>query len=436
MFVLTSEGYVYPSSPTSPGSFNSMQLIDLTRYGDPLWMAKTGNGIYVGMEKDVVFLAGSGNESPDLASIDLYGQPLNIADPPIDACHLVDGNSIVYRSNAGLMVLTGGGVTALPTAGTSLLWRGIDRHETEALNVTTGRFRMAIGNKMLYMLAPEGTSTVALKTIYRYSFDKKQWSRLVYDQVTTEINSIFCDPDGSLLIGDGGGILWKIEDGFLDNGEKINVEVLTPIEDGKNPLALKDAFDLQLHMMTGGDTASVYLYKDGSQTESADYTGSTVVPTVWRTEASDLGAFTKAQLGLTGDFQSFSLHQWNLSYRPRPQRMTRLDTGSFTGPGDISWIQEIEVDTIAAGDLTVELYFNDTLHSSHSVSVNADVRDVYQLPMARDAKGERPRIVVKSDTTSGTTTGFDPYMVRVKMRQAGNQGEPQYETVYPAGEAP
>jgi hypothetical protein len=295
---------------------------------------------------------------------------------------------------------------------------------------------MAVDNHMLYMLAPEGDATIPLKTIWRYSFEQQQWSRLVYDQMTTEVHSIFCDPDGSLIAGDGGGILWKLEDGTQDNGNNIAVSLLTPIEDGGNPLAVKDAFDLQLHMNTGGDSATVYLFKDGNQTEVESYTASTTVPAVWRTEATDLDDFIKAQLGVTGNFQTFSLYKWNLSYRPRPQRVTHLDTGYFTGRGDISWIQEIEVDCISTGDLTVELYFNDVLHSSHSVSPTADVRDVHQIPVARDAKGERPRIIVKSDTTYGTATGFDPYMVRVRLSKSGNQDGPDWQEVYPAGQAP
>jgi hypothetical protein len=66
MFTLTKDGYVYPSNIGDPSSFNSFQVIDLTRYGDPYWIAKTGSGVYVGMEKDVVFLQGDGRNSPDL----------------------------------------------------------------------------------------------------------------------------------------------------------------------------------------------------------------------------------------------------------------------------------------------------------------------------------------------------------------------------------
>ena len=124
MMCLTSEGYMYPSTRTSPGSFNSLHLVDLSRYGDAHWIARTGSGVYVGMSEDVIFMAGSGQESPDLALIDLYGEPLHIGNPPIDSSHYVDGNTIIYRSADGLMMLSGGNLRPLDMAGTSLLWRG------------------------------------------------------------------------------------------------------------------------------------------------------------------------------------------------------------------------------------------------------------------------------------------------------------------------
>jgi len=84
MFTLQEDGYVNPSSDRNPSGFNTAQVLDLTKYGDPLWIGKTSNGIYVGMEKDVVYLNGSGDDSDDLTTIDLLPQPLNVGNPPID----------------------------------------------------------------------------------------------------------------------------------------------------------------------------------------------------------------------------------------------------------------------------------------------------------------------------------------------------------------
>jgi hypothetical protein len=438
MFVLTSEGYVYMSSATNPSSFNSMQMVNLERYGDPLWMAKTGTGIYVGMEKDVVYLAGSGTETPDMARIDLYGEPLNLGNPPVDAAHVVYGNSIIYRSADGLMQLTGNSLEPIPFAGTSLLWRGQARHNIGPLSTANGRFRLAIDNHMLYMIAPEGTDTESAQVIYRYSLQHQQWSRLTYDQAGN-LRSIFRDPTGPLLLGDDEGVVWLLEDGIQDvdsSTNDITVRLVTPIEDGGQPLILKDAFDLQLHVNTGGANAAVYIMKDGETTAADSLTASTGTPTVWRADCSDVGAFTKAQLEINGDFNTFTLNSFNLTYRPRPQRMVYLDTGYFTAPGDLVWIDEIEVDGIFTGDFTVQLYFNDTqAGSDYSVTATADKRDVYKIPIPRGTKGERPRIVVKDDDAEGTTNGFDPYYVRIHRIHSGDDTG-RLDTVWPAGDAP
>jgi hypothetical protein len=437
MWTLTSEGYVYMSSLYGPSMFNSRHVIDLTRYGDPLWMSKTGNGMYVGMEKDVIYIAGTGEESEDMGQIDYYPQELNVGNPPIDACHLVDGNTIVYRSNDGLMVLTGSSLEMLPTAGTSLLWRGQDRHSVNALNTSTGRFRMAIDNHMLYMLAPEGDATESAGIIYRYSFPKEQWSRLRFAEAGN-LRSIFNDPDGALILGDDEGVVWLLEDTNSDNGQKIFVELLTPIEDGGDPLLVKDAFDVQLHANTGSDDAAVELFKDGNAASTQTLTANTSQSQVWRGSANSFGEFVKAQMQISGSFSEFRLHRYNLSYRPRPQRMTYLDTGYFVSSGDLVWVQEIEVDGIFTSDFTVELYFNDVqfdLGSEASVTASANVRDVYQIPVPRGAKGERPRVVVKSDDTEGTDIGFDPYFVRIRELHTGNEdGNRSYDTVWPVGQ--
>jgi hypothetical protein len=437
MFVLTTEGYVYPTQATDPSSVNSLHLVDCQRYGDAHWIAKTGNGIYVGCDKDVLFLAGSGDESADFTRIDLYAQPLNVGNAPVDAAHYVDGNTIVYRSADGLMTLSGGSVQPVPDAGTSLLWRGQDRHGVSALNTSTGRFRMTIDNHMFYMLAPEGADTNA-QAIYRYSFMKKQWSRLQYNQASAFLN-IYTEPDGTILLGDNGGSVWQLETGNTDDGSNIACYLLTPIEDGGQPLAYKDAFDLQLHMDTGGDDATVLLYKDGNAAQTSSYTANTSQPTVWRRDTNNFGNFIKAQMGLTGDFQDFRLNLWDLTYRPRGQRMVYLDTGYFVAGGDFIWVHEIEVDCIAANNFTVKLYFNDVefdLQGAGSVTATTEKRDVYQIPVPRGAKGERPRIVVQSDTSSGTDVGIDPYFVRVRHSESGNQEGLKYTTVWPAGEAP
>lgn len=437
MFVLTSEGYVYPSSNRSPSVFNSVQVIDLTRFGDPLWIAKTASGIHVGCERDVIFLAGSGDDSTDLGTIDLFPQQLNIGNPPIDSCHWVDGNAIVYRSSDGMMMLTGSSITPIPMAGTSLLWRGVTRHGVSGINTSTGRFRCTVDDNMLYILVPEGTDTSG-NVIYRYAPDKQQWSRLVFDQVTS-FRSIGKSPTGALLAGDEDGTLWTLDAGDNDNLSDIAISVRTPLVDGGNPLARKEAFDLQIHCNTGSDSGTVNLYKDGSASLTSTYTFSTLVPNVYRINASDFACFLRAQLEITGSFNTFTLNYFDLTFRVRPQHSMYLDTGYILpeDPGDMVWLQEAELDMNSANDVTVELYIDDALFYTSDVTVTANIRKTYLVPFPRNSKGYRPRIVVKTKASNAEgSVGFELYKLRARTRSTGNQSGWQYNTVYPVGQAP
>jgi hypothetical protein len=436
LFTLTTEGYVYPSSNKSPTSFNTLQVLDLTKYGNPLWMKKSAAGIVVGMEKDVVFLAGSGDESADMTTIDLYPQPLNVGNPPVDKMASVDGNMVIYRSADGLMQLAGTSIQAMPLQGTSLLWRGQTRHGVSGLNITTGRFRSAIDNLMYYVLAPETTSTSS-QTILRYSFSDQQWSRLTYAQAGNFL-SILKEPNGTLIAGDDAGGIWNLDTGTQDQNVDIAARLLTPIADGGNPLAYKDAFDLQLHCNTAGKTGTVNLYKDGSATAGFTGTFSTTINGVYRLQASDLARFLRAQLEITGNFTSFSLQRYSLSYRARPQHSSYLDSGYIlpNQPGDIVWLQEVEFDAICSNDFTLELYHDDVLKYSVGVTATTGVRTTYVIPLPRGSQAKRPRLVFKTQGSNAEGhVGFDCYGIRVRVANAGNDNGSPYLPVYPVGQA-
>lgn len=155
MFCLTKEGWLYPSSAKRPSSFSVYHTIDLRKYGTPYWVIKTTGGIYVGCSEDIIRIAGTGNEAQNHVQIDLYAEELNLANPPVDACVTQDGNSIIYHSADGLQNFSGHSLDAVPYVGTGLLWKGYDRHGTDRLNTKAGRFRLAVDNHNLYMLAPE-----------------------------------------------------------------------------------------------------------------------------------------------------------------------------------------------------------------------------------------------------------------------------------------
>jgi hypothetical protein len=156
MFALTEEGWLYVSSGKRPSTFSIYHTIDLRRYGTPYWIIEAAESIYIGCSKDVIRIAGSGDEDASGVILDLYPQEMSVANPPVDASAATDGNSIVYRSGDGPMLLRGASLTPVPFAGTSFLWKGRERHTISPLNTETGRFRFEMDNHNLYMLAPEG----------------------------------------------------------------------------------------------------------------------------------------------------------------------------------------------------------------------------------------------------------------------------------------
>jgi hypothetical protein len=437
LFTLTNEGYVYPSLQTSPSTFNTYQVIDLSNQGDPLWMVKTSSGVHCGCERDVVFLAGSGDEDADRVVIDLYPHPLNIGTPPIDSARFVDGNSILYRSTDGLIMLASQGLTHVPDDGMRLLWRGQDRHGVSALNILTGRFRMTVDNKLMFVLASEGaTAQEGTQVVYRLNLSGGQWSRLIYPD---PLLSIFNDPDGTTIAGTNNGKLLELEYGTGDTAANPSVTIWTPFSDGGNPLVRKDAFDLQLHTDTNANTGTVEVWKDGATAATTSYTFATSQPQAYRIQAEDIGAFIRAQLKITGTFDEFQLSSLDLTYRVRAQHMTYLDTGYFQGddPSDVIWLQEAELDVNSPSDLSLLVYLDDTLYTTQTVGVTANIRSVYRVPLPRGTKSRRPRIVVKTTASDGAgEIGFDPYFVRVRTRSSGNQAKAGFRTVWPAGQAP
>jgi len=293
---------------------------------------------------------------------------------------------------------------------------------------------------MLYVQAAEENASNA---IWRYSVQHQQWSRLVFGEVTTW-GSIFNEPDGTLIAGDQSGNMWILDSGTTeqDDSNDISIEILTPIQDGGNPLVYKDPMDLQIHMDSGDNNATIDIYLDGdSSSPTTYYTASTLIPGVWRQQLDDLGKFIKAQVRMTGLFNTLRIHAINISYRERPQRMVRLDTGYILpqDPQDIVWIQEVEFDANCSEDFVMKVYRNDSLFYTVTQTVGTTgVRDVHRLPVPRQTKGERIRIVFESESDEGEgDVGFDPYMVRVRVRSTGNQDfSRKYQSVYPAGNAP
>lgn len=432
LFLVTDEGWVYPTSQTSPSNCSVYQVLDLRRYGDPLWAVRTNGGIYVGLTKDIVHIGGSGDESADHTEVDLVPEPLNVGQPPVDRAVFTDGSTVIYRSADGLIVLQGVSPTPVTVGPTSLLWRGYTRHNQEPLNVSTGRFRIAIDNQILFMLAPEGTDTNP-SAVWRYNANK-EWRRTTYPNVPL---SLFRSNDGRLLMGTQDGKVLLLETGTDDSGATIGWQIVMPWADNGDPLTRKVPFDLQLLGYTGQQPITLDVYLDGSTAPAASYRVALPALDTYRINLSDLPKFFRAQLQLSGSNRSFQLHALNLTYRPLTQMLMAADTGYIIPPGDSDflWLQELEIDCISSSDLEVEVFLDDTSYAVLPVSVTATgKRKVYIVPMPRGTKSDRVRAMIRTTAADGSgAVGFECFRIRGRQVGSGNMFEIPFQTTAPGG---
>jgi len=429
LFCLTSEGWVYPSSLKNHSTFSlyHAHTLDLRRYGTPYWIVSTANGITVGCSKDIVQLVGDASESNNHVNINLYPQAMGVANPPVDRSVCVDGNAIIYRSADGLMSLVGASFSPIPDTGMSLLWQNKDRNGIQSFNVSAGRFRLAVDNHNLYMLAPEGDD-VDPTACWKWDAVAQEWLRYTYNEPLLALHR---EATGRLLAGTADGDVLEIENGQSDNGNPISIYVVTPFDDDSNPRSRKDAADIQIQCDTGGAYGTLNLLKDGSNVASYSQQFYCLGPDVFRADARSFGRFLRAQVEITGAFSTFALHSYGLSYRSLPPMVMVLDCGYLT-PSDASevvWPIWAEIDCIASADLILYLYKDDVLHATLPIPVKTGVRSVYRTITPPDTKASRMRAVFVSTNSPGPgNVGFEPYMVRFGYRGSGNVTEMNFVT--------
>lgn len=453
MYVLTKDGWVYPSTPDSPSNFSTFWALDLRRWGQPLWMVRTSSGIAVGMTKDIVMISGTGDVlSPDQTAVDLFPQAIGVGNPPVDNGVFTDQNSIFYRGSDDLMTLTGVTVTPASLGKVSLLWRGQSRHGVNPVNATTGRFRIAVSFHIVFAIIPEGSSTDGSTVIWRYApgpaaaqgpFAQAayggQWSRTIYPVTFLSINR---DPDGTVIAGTNNGQIWQLEMGATsvnqDNNTNIPINVLSAFSDGGDPLSRKDPFDLQLHAESDGSAGTINIFLDGAFSPALTVPFSFVGANIFRInlEKAGLPSFIRAQLQITGSFGIFRLRGFGLSYRARPQMVMAVDTGYLLPdePKEMVWLREVEIDAFSPVDLQVVPYLDDVASTPLPVKVTApNRRSVYRISFKKGLKARRPRLLVRTTNANGAgNIGFEPYMIRAKFKHTGESiPETPWRTVWP-----
>lgn len=422
IFCLTEEGWLFPSTIKSPSSFSVYQTLDLRMYGTPYWVVKTVSGVFVGCSKDIVMLAGSGDNNEDGITADIWVRPMNVGHPPVDRGVTVDGNAVVYRSSDGPMWFSGASSEPMPFAGTKLLWRGEDRHGVSALNTETGRFRFCEHRHYIYMTAPEGSDDPT--SLWRFAEEDGEWVRFTYPGKV--IISLEPTPLGKLLAGTTTGEVLELESGAGDDGAPIPVHVLTPLTEGESPLTRKEPADLQLHVLTGGATGHVAFQLDRSNDATKIVPFSTSESGIYRCSLLDMDKFIRLQARITGDFTKFSLHGIGLTYYPRPMHCVVLNLGKVIPEkgGDLAWVSQVELDVESANNLLLDVYKNGVLHSTEPVAVVPGVRDMYTITMPRDTKARRIGLVLRTVAANGEgSVGFECYMARVRSGSTGNWTE-------------
>jgi hypothetical protein len=202
--------------------------------------------------------------------------------------------------------------------------------------------------------------------------------------------------------------------------------MLTPYTDGESPVSRKEPADLQIHGMTGGSTGLINLYTDSAAflgTPSLSLSYSMLRDGIWRADISEMGPFLKVQVEIYGNFNDLSFHGIGMSHTTRPPHAMNLNLGRIVPPnsGDLAWINQVEIECISAYNLLLDVYKNGILHSTETVAVNPNVRDVYTVQLPRETKGRRLALQLRTTASAGEGfKGFETYMVRVRNAASGN----------------
>jgi len=420
-FLLTSDGYVYPSRPWNPSLFKFFHAL---RVGDAtdtaLWIKKTRSGIYIGTSKDLWRIYGTGIEYPD-GTIDFALESLNVGDPPIDNMVAEDTNILVYRAAYGFMMVVDGVVTPIPMDSIEPLYRGETRYGISGFQWgTDGEFKACLSGAKLYVIVPEGSDTYKSTKVYRFDTATSAWHRFVY---SATFLSIYSERDGTVLAGDDSGNVWQLETGTQDESTDIDVTLWAPFDNDGAPLNRKDPFDMAMELDTDGDELVVDIYKDGvTGAAETSVSVSSVLNDVYRSTLTAIGGFRSLAMRMTGSFSKFMLQWFNVSYRLRPQHRFHVDTGYIRSNRErVQWFRVLEICMRAENDVTVTPYFDDTAHAAKTITVTAGKVTVYRVPLGREYKGYAPRVVLATTAAAGTgIDGFELYWIKFKHRRTGD----------------
>lgn len=407
-FVLTSDGFLWPSRRLNPDTFSTAQAVRVAAPDEQAyWVKKAFGGLYIGTSRDIYRLSGDGAEFPD-GSIGFDKEPLNIDHPPTGDGLAFDGNVLIYFSDDGWRTLNGG--QSQPIArDTSLLYRGQTRHGIGPVNLS-GRFRAAIGKGQLVAITPESTLTTSSPVIYRHAPVRGAWYRHLYPQ---NFRSIAREPDGTLIAGDASGRVWALDTGTTDGGAGIRVIVWTKADDLDDAFHDKAISNVHLRGDSGGAAMNVSTYVDGSQVASSGI--DLVLADTAVVSVLGLPECRQAQVRLDSTTSGFHLTAIGFTARRVPVAVLAWDSGPVElGGPDLVWLRGVRLKAHATAPLTVTMTFDGRPGGSQIVTPQT-LSDPTHLTSwgGRGFKGRVARVTITSAAV------FRPYWVEFIRRDTG-----------------
>lgn len=447
--------HIYPSQPNSPSLFKYAYAF---RVGDAktetaLWAEVMGGSLFVGTTVDIYRYDGDFQVLPN-DTLNFNRVALGLGNPPIDSSHAINDDMLVFHASDGYRVLVGNSSTSI-NYNMDLLNTGYDRHGISKSTPGVGVRSIAFGSRGLHTLFPytdnvtirlnefvepgttdfssfvgfneltAGFSSPASYTsrVPMFSVGPKEWS---YNTYPVDITCLYRTSTGRLVAGTKDGRVIQLEKGSGDLDSTTSVVVRNPYLDGGLPLTHKELFELAIIADTGGANMTYEVYDDINASaivsDSAALTGRGIL----RRNMNGLKA-RRFQLRLSGDFTTLRLYDFNMSLRPVPQHRTYLDTGNIrVGAEEFHWYRQIRIMAIAAADFVVDVYFDDTLLYSESLTAVVGTAKIYIVDLQEDASGRQPRLVIRTGTAAAEATtdiGFEVYWVEWVARTSGRKNK-------------
>lgn len=239
---------VIPSVAESPDSYRPAQIIKLSGSNAEknLWISKGEDGaIYVGTTEDVYRITGTFVTLND-GTIDANVRALGLGNgfQPVSRSFTFARGSIFYLSSNGWISLSGG-TPDLLVGDLDFLFKKKERHGFPYVNVVPNGLAVYAVCVRVNQLWCANVMSDGTRRIFVYDFERKYWHVRNLDPV-----ALFCEDDGTILGGFGGGSGNYINE--LDSGSDLagingqNIHLLTTFDDLEKPNQRKDLFTLRV----------------------------------------------------------------------------------------------------------------------------------------------------------------------------------------------